>query len=136
MEMLAKAYTSLIGGIFLLIGAIMLVAPGANLAGDGVDFASFPTAGKAEVRAYYVGTALCVAWTVLRSELRAALLAIAVVLGGFAGTRVVGYALDGVDGDEALAFHQNAVFVSEVVGCTVALMLLPAAARDTAKKSS
>ncbi len=120
---LAVAYTRIIGVVFLGIAGTMLVVPHVNLAGDGVDFASFPVAGKAEVRAYYVGSALCVARVVLMSELRSALLAIAVVLGGFAGARVVAYALEGVDPDPGLALHQNAVFVSEVVGSLTALLL-------------
>ena len=120
---LAVAYTRIIGVVFLLIAGTMVVVPHVNLAGDGIDFASFPVAGKAEVRAYYVGTALCVARTVLVSELRSALLAVAIVLGGFAGTRVVAYALDGVDQDPGLALHQNAVFALEVFGSLTALLL-------------
>ena len=50
-KMLATVFARFIGVIFLLIAAVMLVAPGMNLAGDGIDFASFPIAGKAEVRA-------------------------------------------------------------------------------------
>eukprot|EP00316_Scyphosphaera_apsteinii_P025658 CAMPEP_0119311776 /NCGR_PEP_ID=MMETSP1333-20130426/23835_1 /TAXON_ID=418940 /ORGANISM="Scyphosphaera apsteinii, Strain RCC1455" /LENGTH=127 /DNA_ID=CAMNT_0007316247 /DNA_START=193 /DNA_END=576 /DNA_ORIENTATION=+ len=108
-----------------MIAGIMLIVPGANLLQDGVDFDSFSIAGKAEVRAYYAGTALCIAWVCLTSEIHTALRlrAIAIVLGGFAGSRVLGYALDGVDSDPVLRFHQNAVFASEMLGTGTALVL-------------
>ena len=59
-----------------------------------------------------------------------ALKAIQVVLGGFWGSRVVGYALDGVDADPALRFHQHAVFGFEVLGCAIATIFLWTTARD------
>lgn len=55
--------------------------PDKLLAQDGVDFISFPTAGKAEVRAYYVGTALCVSWCCWCASTSDALFTGAVVLG-------------------------------------------------------
>jgi len=129
MVTLTTIFTKTLGVIFALIAGVMLLVPDANLAQDGVPFASFPTAGKAEVRAYYVGTALCVSWSILSSEAVAALRAIAVVLGGFASARVYGYAVDGVDADAALRMHQHAVFIAEVAGCTMALVLLAAQSR-------
>ena len=62
MTSLALAYTKLLGAVFAAVATIMLVAPAFNLAQDGVMFDAFPVAGKAEVRAYYVGTALAVSW--------------------------------------------------------------------------
>ena len=53
---LASAYTKLLGAVFAVIAAIMLINPASNLSQDGVMFDSFPVGGKAEVRAYYVGT--------------------------------------------------------------------------------
>ena len=129
MVSLTAIFTSALGVVFALIAGVMLVVPGTNLAQDGVPFASFPTAGKAEVRAYYVGTALCVSWTIVSSEAAAALRAIAVVLGGFASARVYGYAVDGVDANAALRTHQHAVFAAEVAGCAAALGLLTAQSR-------
>ena len=76
--------------------------------------------------------ALCVAWVLLTSAARPACAAVAVVLGGFAAARVVGYVIDGVDADAALRFHQNAVFASEVLGATVALLLMPSASSAAA----
>ena len=54
-----------------------------------------------------------------------ALKAIKVVLGGFWGSRVVGYALDGADANAALRLHQHAVFGVEL-GCAIATYLLAA----------
>ena len=56
MMVLASAYTKFLGAVFAVIAAIMLINPASNLAQDGVMFDSFPVGGKAEVRAYYVGT--------------------------------------------------------------------------------
>ena len=121
---LALVFIKTLGAAFAAVSAIMLVAPAFNLQQDGVPFDAFPVAGKAEVRAYYVGTALTVSWTCLCCELHVALKAIQVVLFGFWGSRVIGYALDGVDADAALRLHQHAVFCVEVLGCAVATYFL------------
>ena len=126
MTSLALAYTKLLGAVFAAIATTMLVAPAFNLEQDGVMFDAFPVAGKAEVRAYYVGTALAVSWACLCCELPVALKAIQVVLGGFWGSRVVGYALDGADANAALRLHQHAVFGVEVLGCAIATYFLAA----------
>ena len=86
-----------------------LFIPDRNLAQDGVDFDSLPVAGRAEVRAYYVGTALKM---------------VTVVLGGFAVARGFGYILDGADANPTLALNQHAVFVAEVAGCSLAALML------------
>mmetsp|Transcript_10986 Transcript_10986/g.13753 ORF Transcript_10986/g.13753 Transcript_10986/m.13753 type:complete len:139 (+) Transcript_10986:86-502(+) len=113
-----------IGVVFAVIGSIMLAVPEFNLAQDGVEFETFPIAGRAEVRAWYVGTALCISWILFSSELGRALQTIAIVLGGFAFARVVGYAKDGMDTNEALRLHQNGVFCLEVLGSSTSLFLL------------
>ena len=77
----ARWYPRLLSAIFLLIASGMLMFPDKLLAQDGVDFVSFPTAGKAEVRAYYVGTALCVSWCCWCASTSDALFTGAVVLG-------------------------------------------------------
>jgi hypothetical protein len=123
-DSLALAFIKTLGAAFAAVSAIMLVAPAFNLQQDGVIFDAFPVAGKAEVRAYYVGTALTVSWACLCCELHVALKAIQVVLFGFWGSRVVGYALDGVDADAALRLHQHAVFFVEVFGCAIATLFL------------
>ena len=123
MNSLVVWYPRFVGVCFLGIATLMAIHPQGNLMEDGVDFNSFTIAGKAEVRAYYVGTALAVAWGCCSSDTRAALQLVAIVLGGFAGTRVLGYLLDGVDPNEAFRFHQNAVFVVEVLGCLLARYL-------------
>jgi hypothetical protein len=55
-----------------------------------------------------------------------ALRSVLVLLGGFAGARVYGYALDGVDAQHELMLHQHAVFCAEVLGSSVAALLLAA----------
>eukprot|EP00037_Helgoeca_nana_P011380 m.102280 g.102280 ORF g.102280 m.102280 type:complete len:145 (+) comp20799_c0_seq1:155-589(+) len=117
----APWYVRLLGGIFGVIAIVMIVSPQSKMMEDGVDFDRFPVAGKAEVRAWYFGTALLAAWVCLVSETAFALQAIAVILGGFAAARVVGYSIDGVD--ENGSRHQHAVFVVEVIGCGLALIL-------------
>jgi hypothetical protein len=103
MVQLAAMYTNFLGCIFAIIAFVMLVAPGINLAQDGISFDSFTIAGKAEVRAYYVGTALCISWMCITSKVNVGLQAIAIVLGGFASSRLVTYYLDGVDPDPAFS---------------------------------
>ena len=46
------------------------------------------------------------------------------MLGGFASSRVITYALDGVDPDPNFRLHQHAVFTLEVTGTLVSLLLL------------
>ena len=123
MPSLATIYTKFIGGIFVAIAGFMLYHPQGNLIQDGVDFDAFPIAGRAEVRAYYVGTALAVAWACLVHDTQRALASIAIVLGGFAGARVFGYAIDGADADRGRRNHQHGVFVAELLGCSVAGLL-------------
>ena len=118
------AFPRLIGFVFVLISIFMLVAPGANLGADGVDFGAINTAGRAEIRAYYVGTACTVAWACLTLQPPAALKAIAVVMGGFASARVVGYAVDGTDADPFFAARQHVVFGLEVLCTAIATVLL------------
>jgi hypothetical protein len=59
-----------------------------------------------------------------KTDQLAKLQAIAIVLGGFAGARVIGYSIDGVDDNADFRFHQHAVFCSEVLGSSVALILM------------
>jgi hypothetical protein len=134
----AKAYTNLLGVVFAAIATVMIFAPEQNLDQDGVKFDQFPVAGKAEVRAYYCGTAACISYVCFFTELPVALKAIQVALGGFWGSRVVGYALDGVDSNADRRFHQHAVFGFEVLGCFVATYFLWAAcggAKPDAKRN-
>ena len=131
MSIAAVWYPRFVGVCFVVIATLMMINPQGNLMADGVDFDSFTIAGKAEVRAYYVGTSLAVAWGCLFSDTRAALQLVAITLGGFAGARVLGYARDGVDSNEAYRFHQNAVFVVEVLGCSLALFLTRAVGAPT-----
>ena len=121
---LATWYARSMGVIFLDVAAVMLYHPQANLMQDGVAFDSFTVAGKAEVRAYYVGTALAVAYACISLETRLALRMVAIVLGGFASTRVVGYSLDGVDADDSFRMHQHGVFCAEVFGSLLAVCFL------------
>jgi hypothetical protein len=133
---LSTIYAKCIGIVFIGIAGFMLYSPQGNLIQDGVDFDAFPIAGRAEVRAYYVGTALAVAWACLTHDTQRALQSIAIVLGGFAGTRCFGYAIDGADADHGRRNHQHGVFVAEVLGCSVAgLLLLRSGSKKGAKAS-
>eukprot|EP00656_Telonema_subtile_P058442 TRINITY_DN9899_c0_g1_i1.p1 TRINITY_DN9899_c0_g1~~TRINITY_DN9899_c0_g1_i1.p1 ORF type:complete len:140 (+),score=25.70 TRINITY_DN9899_c0_g1_i1:151-570(+) len=126
-DRVAHLYPRLIAGVFLTIALTMSIAPQFNLSQDGIDFDGLTVAGRAEVRAYYVGTAMCVSLVCLCAPKRTALQAIAVVLGGFAASRVLSYALDGVDTDAGFRLHQHAVFGMEILGCATALVLLQVA---------
>ena len=53
-------YKRLIAAVFALIALGNLCAPESTLGADGVPFHAFSPAARAEVRAYYFGTALCV----------------------------------------------------------------------------
>lgn len=130
---LAKASQVVLSLIFLAIAVANLVNPQSSFASDGIDFASVPPAGRAELRAYYVGTAFVIAWFTFTSPLRTAVTAQAIVLGGFASTRVVAYALEGQDTDPGLRFSQHAVFASECMGA--ASMLFLRSALPPAKKA-
>lgn len=121
---LGAMFARCLGTIFLSIAAIMLVHPQGNLGADGIEFEGMPVAGRAEIRAYYVGTAVALGSAMLRLETRAALEMIVTVLGAFAITRVVAYKLDGVDATTPLRRHQHAVFALEVVGTVTASLLL------------
>ena len=116
--------TRFLGVIFGCLALVNLLIPGQNLAQDGIDFGSFPVAGRAEVRAYYVGTALGASFVLLTCDTDTALKMTTIVLGGFAAARVYGYCLDGSDPDPALALHQHGVFVAEVVGSSLAALML------------
>ena len=113
-----------LGVIFGCLALVNLFIPDRNLAQDGVDFDSLPVAGRAEVRAYYVGTALGVSFILLSSDTGTALKMVTVVLGGFAVARGFGYILDGADANPTLALNQHAVFVAEVAGCSLAALML------------
>ena len=124
-EQTALLYARFIGVVFLAIAMFMLVHPAGNFALDGLDFDSYTVTGRAEIRAYYVGTSLCVSWVCLSLDARTALHAVALVLGAFAATRGVGYCVDGVDPDDGLRFRQHAVCALEVIGASIALALMP-----------
>ena len=112
-----------VGAIFALIAATMLTVPAMNLGGDGVDFEAINTAGKAEIRAWYFGTALVVTYACFFLHTKSALAAVYVTLGGFWVARVVGYSLDGVDADPNLALRQHVVFAAEVAGSMIGFAL-------------
>ena len=77
----ARCQTRFLSAIFILIALAMIFIPRANLMQDGVDIAKFNVAGRAEVRAYYVGTALCVAFAIWSLETHDALKAVRGVCG-------------------------------------------------------
>ena len=131
MGALATLFARGLGLIFLLVAVVMLLAPERNLASDGISFDSFTIAGRAEVRAYYFGTALALAWIMMSADLSLALQTIRVVLGGFASARVCGYAKDGVDANASLRLHQHCIFCVEVIGCATAAFFLARRAGDT-----
>ena len=146
--LLATHYPTFIGCIFLALCLWVLLAPQALFIQDGLidTFTHPPTyslthsfihshlglnfdaqkiAARAELRAWYTGTALVVAYQLLKgSSDRDGLITVAVVLGGFAGARVIGYARDGADTNKKRRLHQHAVFFSEVLGTCTALLLL------------
>lgn len=129
-------FTRLLGVIFALIATFMLLRPQMHLLGDGIRFDTFPVCGKAEVRAYYFGTALTVSYLIFTSEQAVALHIISLVLGGFASARVLGYVQDGVDADDSLRLHQHVVFGLEVTGTLIALFLQrPLGASSNNKKA-
>ena len=99
--------------------------------------ASALVAGRAEIRAYYTGTALAIGSVLLSAEVRTALRTVAFVLGGFAGSRMLSYTIDGVDSDPSYRLHQHGVFVGECLGTLTAAALLamqPTAKSDAAKR--
>ena len=102
----------------------MVFIPSVHLAGDGIKFNELNLAGRAEIRAYYVGTALCISFACWYLPTDLSLRAIAVVLGGFASSRVLSYYQDGVDSVESLRNHQNLVFTAEVIGTIVTVFLI------------
>jgi len=119
-------YPRFVGIAFGFIAFSMLLFPAAHLGGDGISYNLQPVAGRAELRAYYFGTALCVAWVCLYSEITVALQTVALVLGGFASARVLAYLIDGVDSHRALRIRQHAVFGLEVLGSLTAIFMLQA----------
>ena len=72
-------------GVAVLEAISNAVSSVLNNAQDGIDFGSFPVAGRAEVRAYYVGTALGASFVLLTCDTDTALKMTTIVLGGFAG---------------------------------------------------
>ena len=113
-----------LGLVFIVVAFVSLFMPSMNLAGHGLDFDSFNVAGRAEVRAYYFGTALSVAGVLCFCPARLALMMMLAVLGGFSSARILGYVVDGVDADPKLQVVQHTMFGAELVGTIVAAALL------------
>ena len=83
----------------------------------------FCVAGKAETAAWYVGSALGCAYIFATADVHTSLTAIAITLAGFWCTRIVRYAIDGVDEDRQRRLTQHAVFGFEILGTIIALAL-------------
>lgn len=117
---LALYYTRVIGAVFTIIFLRTIIFPHATLSPIGVDYNSQSLPGRAELRAYYAGTALIVVGGMLHQDIkvRVKLFLIQCLLGGFACARVVGYCIEG-GGD----FGADCIFVIEVIGATVAHVL-------------
>eukprot|EP00658_Telonema_sp_P-2_P011862 TRINITY_DN14537_c0_g1_i2.p1 TRINITY_DN14537_c0_g1~~TRINITY_DN14537_c0_g1_i2.p1 ORF type:complete len:189 (+),score=56.72 TRINITY_DN14537_c0_g1_i2:76-642(+) len=128
-------YPRVVGTVFLAIAVQMVACPAMMLGQDGVQFNEMNVAARAEVRAYYVGTALCIAAGLLALPANQALRGVGMVLGCFAGSRVLSYASDGIDSDEGFRLHQHCVFAAEVLGTVVAVLLIgmeePAACKES-----
>ena len=75
-ERVARCQTRFLSVIFVLIASAMIFVPRVNLMQDGVDITTLTVAGRAEVRAYYVGTALCVAFAIWSLDTHHALKAV------------------------------------------------------------
>ena len=117
-----------LGCVFAGVAIQMLVVPQHCLTPVGVDYSSQGVAGRAELRAYYLGSALCISASFFKSllhpsadGLRWALVQGALVLGGFASSRVASYVQEGPDPLQRAA---DVTFVVEVIGTVVALVLL------------
>lgn len=111
------------GCLFGVIALAMALVPAEMLASNGIDFNSLPVAGRAELRAYYVGTALFVAWICATLDVAHSLRAVAILLGTFVATRALGYWVDGVDPDPTLRTQQHGTCCAELIGCIAALAL-------------
>lgn len=117
----------------------MFVAPQHCLSPLGVDYLSQSISGRAELRAYYIGSSLSLAASFFKatlhspsvSSVRWALRTGALVLGSFALSRAASYAQEGRDRDDRL-HAADATFVAEVVGATIALALLGAMPEEQA----
>jgi hypothetical protein len=127
---LAVGFSRLVAAVFFAVGSLAVLAPVELFAGDGIDFSVPPAAGRAELSGWYAGTAFGLALAfagvpvlgLSSIPLRSRLGLIALVVGGFAASRLVSYARDGVDADPDLAARQNATFAAESVGCLLALL--------------
>lgn len=128
---LRNVFIKVLGIAFLCVACINLFFPAWNFAADGLDFDSLGVAARAELRAYYVGTALTIFYICFFAEDFMALLCITIVLGAFASTRVIGYLIEGSDADDGFRRHQHGVFFCEVLGFCVALLFLKGETQET-----
>lgn len=117
MDNLCRALASVHCLVFLTIFLRMLYNPQGALVDLGSDYDSEGVAGRAERRAYYAGSALCVAWATFpgldaSTNVLGSLLSVRLVIGGFVLGRLVGYLVDGRDQTTTAA---DAVFILEFV---------------------
>ena len=129
-----------LGCVFAGVAIQMLFVPQHCLTPLGVDYSSQGVSGRAELRAYYLGSSLCLSLSFFRSlllppsldGLRWALIQGALVLGGFAASRVASYVQEGRDYDDPLR-AADATFVVEVIGTVVALAFLGTIGKSSGK---
>jgi hypothetical protein len=130
LEFATNAFKNLLGVVFLSIFARILLFPQDCLSGVGVDYNSQSITGRAELRAYYAGTSLCLSAILFdgRVTIDTKLKSIAYTLGGFVLGRVVNYYRLGKDPDD----HSGEIVVAlEIIGLVacVALRYLNCAGR-------
>lgn len=124
-----RGYLSLLSIVFLFLGIQMMYhGPATSLAPHGLDVSAQPASALAELRAYYGGTEIVLAFLFGRSvflgtskELYLGLTIGLMVLGFFTLLRVVSYYVDG-----APVTHQHAYFIwsIETIGVCINLILM------------
>ena len=118
---LAKTFINAVILAFLAVLLIMIFKPSLYFVRQGLLYRSFDICARAELRAYYAGTSLAVCYMLKTLDTRTALQFIAVVLAGACLGRAVGYYVDGVDPNPSLRLQMHIMFLTEAVGCVMAL---------------
>jgi len=121
MPVLAKTFVNVMSLVFLTVAGIMIFNPSLYLSRHGLFYKTLDISAKAEVRAYYLGASLAMAFTLKNADTRTALQVIAVTLSGNCLGRLLGYYGDGVDSNPLQRQQMHITFVLEVAGCLLAL---------------
>ena len=110
--------------VYALIAILMMFAPFVSMEGNGIDWFSLAIAGRAELRAYYFGTALALSYCCWDNNRLKALKVVALSMGCFALARFYSYVIDGVDTDAVRALSQHVFTGLEALACAIASGLI------------